>query len=98
MIRSQEHDAYASPLLPGQYTLVYYFFLATAGMMVCCLLAQLFLSTKVLKWYRPAVYMSAFIVTASALHYVFFSMRWQAHYALQGNMYIPSEEPFLQAL
>jgi bacteriorhodopsin len=85
-------------LLPGQYTLVYTFFLTTAGIMLCCLIAQLFFSTKVMKWYRPAIYMSAFIVAASALHYVFIAAQWQAHYTLQGTLYVPSSEPFLQAL
>lgn len=84
-------------LLPGQYTLVYYFFLATAGIMLCCLLAQLFLSTKVMKWYRPAVYMSAFIVAASAIHYVFIAFQWQSHYTLNGSVYEPAGQ-FLQAL
>jgi bacteriorhodopsin len=86
------------PLTPEQYSLVYYFFLATAGIMVCCLVAQLFLSTKVMKWYRPAIYMSAFIVAASAIHYVFIATQWQGHYALQDTLYVPSDQPFLQAL
>lgn len=84
-------------LLPGQYNLVYYFFLATAGIMVCCLLAQLFLSTKVMKWYRPAVYMSAFIAAASAVHYLFIAMQWDKHYTLNGAVYEPAGQ-FLQAL
>ncbi len=84
-------------LLPGQYTLVYYFFLATAGIMLCCLMAQLFFSTKVMKWYRPAVYMSAFIVAASAVHYVFIAFQWAGHYNLEGTMYQPTGQ-FLQAL
>jgi bacteriorhodopsin len=86
------------PLTPEQYSLVYYFFLITAGIMVCCLVAQLFLSTKVMKWYRPAIYMSAFIVAASALHYLFIAMQWQGYYSLQDGTYLPSEQPFLQAL
>jgi bacteriorhodopsin len=84
-------------LLPGQYNLVYYFFLATAAIMACCFLAQLFLSTKVMKWYRPAVYMSAFIVAASAAHYLFIAMQWNKHYTLNGAVYEASGQ-FLQAL
>jgi bacteriorhodopsin len=85
-------------LLPGQYSLVYYFFLATAAIMVLCFFAQLVLSTKVMKWYRPAVYMSAFIVAASAAHYVFIAMQWSGHYTLQGSMYQATNGEFLQAL
>lgn len=85
-------------LLPGQYSLVYYFFLATAAIMVCCFFAQLVLSTKVMKWYRPAVYMSAFIVAVSAFHYIFIAMKWDDHYTLDGAMYQPADTDFLQAL
>lgn len=85
-------------LLPGQYSLVYYFFLATAAIMVCCFFAQLVLSTKVMRWYRPAVYMSAFIVAASAAHYIFIAMQWDSHYTLQGTLYQPADANFLQAL
>jgi bacteriorhodopsin len=85
-------------LLPGQYSLVYYFFLATAAIMAVCFLAQLVLSTKVMRWYRPAVYMSAFIVAASCAHYIFIAMQWDGHYTLQGNLYQPAETHFLQAL
>jgi bacteriorhodopsin len=85
-------------LLPDQYSLVYYFFLATAAIMVCCFFAQLALSRRVMKWYRPAVYMSAFIVAVSAFHYVFIAMQWDKHYTLQGTMYQPADTDFLQAL
>jgi bacteriorhodopsin len=85
-------------LLPAQYSLVYYFFLATAAIMACCFFAQLALSTRVMKWYRPAVYMSAFIVAVSAFHYIFIAMQWDGHYTLQGTMYQPADTNFLQAL
>jgi bacteriorhodopsin len=85
-------------LLPGQYNLVYYFFLATAAIMVLCFFAQLVLSGRVMRWYRPAVYMSMFIVAASAAHYVFIAMQWSSHYTLEGALYQPASENFLQAL
>jgi bacteriorhodopsin len=85
-------------LLPAQYSLVYYFFLATAVIMVGCFFAQLVLSGRVMRWYRPAVYMSMFIVAASAAHYVFIAMQWAGHYSLQGTMYQPADGNFLQAL
>lgn len=84
-------------LSAGQYQFVYAIFLATAAFMAVCFCYFVFVSGRVAKWFRPAMFMSAFIVAASAAHYLFIADRWAAIYEQQGTLFQPTGE-FLQAL